>query len=89
MGVPKRKRSKARRDKRFANKGIEIKALGVCGNCTMPVVPHAVCKNCGYYRGIKITRTRIERGLKRDEVRKAKELRAKGRQASTETATQK
>lgn len=85
MGVPKRKRSKARRDKRFANKGIEVKALGVCSNCATVVVPHAICKNCGHYKGVKVLRTRIERGLRRDEMRKAKEKRAKGGQPTEST----
>lgn len=78
MPVPKRKRSKARRDSRFANKGIKVESLANCQNCRSAVVPHSVCKTCGHYKGVKVMVTKIERGIKRDEARKARELKKKG-----------
>ena len=73
MPVPKRKRSRPRRDKRFANKGLKVKAITICNNCQDPLVPHAVCKNCGFYKGIKVMATKMDRAVKRTETRKAKE----------------
>lgn len=73
MPVPKRKRSKSRRDKRFANKGIKARAFGSCQNCTETVEPHAVCKSCGFYRGRKVLTTKSERSQKRGEERKERE----------------
>lgn len=78
MPVPKRKRSKARRDSRFANKGIKVESLANCPNCRTAVVSHSVCKTCGHYKGIKMMVTKIERGLKREEIRKAREMKKKG-----------
>ncbi len=78
MPVPKRKRSRARRDSRFANKGITVLTIATCSNCKAATLPHAVCKSCGHYKGIKVLVTKIERSMKRDEVRKAKELKKKG-----------
>jgi large subunit ribosomal protein L32 len=49
MPVPKRKRSKARRDKRFANKGIKPAAITHCASCTEPLAPHVACGSCGFY----------------------------------------
>lgn len=72
MPVPKRKRSRARRDKRFANKGIKARAFGACKNCTEPVAPHAVCKGCGYYGGRKVLTSKNERAVKRADERKTK-----------------
>ncbi len=86
MGVPKRKRSKARRDKRFANKGLKADAGTLCQNCKSPVLMHAACLNCGHYKGKKVLITRTERGMRRDTERKAKALREKG--ARSETTTQ-
>jgi len=71
MPVPKRKRSRARRDSRFANKGIKVKAITLCKNCQKPNVPHCVCKECGYYKGVKVLATKSERSAKRTDIRQA------------------
>jgi len=78
MPVPKRKRSRARRDKRFANKGIKKITLAICAQCKSATVPHMVCQTCGYYKGVKVMVTKVERSIKRDEQRKAKVQREKG-----------
>jgi large subunit ribosomal protein L32 len=73
MPVPKRKRSKARRDKRFANKFIKPKSFNSCKECSEPLAPHQACVKCGFYKGVKVLVTKSERGQKRVEERKAKE----------------
>ncbi|HCA55844.1 MAG: 50S ribosomal protein L32 [Acutalibacteraceae bacterium] len=51
MAVPKRKTSKARRDKRrSAVWKIEAPALSKCPNCGELKLAHRVCGNCGMYR---------------------------------------
>ena len=72
MPVPKRKRSRARRDSRFANKGIKVKAITGCANCKDPIVPHTACKNCGFYKGIKVLVTKADRKVKRLAVKAVK-----------------
>ena len=66
MAVPKRKTSKARKRKRRTHQSLsaanipksqKTRAPGsrsgkfFCSNCNQPKAPHAVCPNCGYYRG--------------------------------------
>ncbi len=52
MAVPKRKVSKARRDKRRSNVWkLKAPALVKCPQCGELTLPHRVCKNCGYYNG--------------------------------------
>ena len=52
MALPKRKHSKARRDKRrSANSKLFAVNLSICPNCTKPRLPHRVCPHCGYYKG--------------------------------------
>ena len=51
MAVPKRKVSKARRDKRRAQHGIEAPRTNECPVCHEPKLPHRVCRNCKTYRG--------------------------------------
>ncbi len=52
MPLPKRKHSKARRDKRrSANSKMDIPVFSICAQCKKPVLPHRVCPHCGYYKG--------------------------------------
>ena len=51
MPNPKRRHSKARRDKRRAHDALAIPALSDCPNCHEPKLPHRVCPHCGYYKG--------------------------------------
>jgi len=60
MAVPKRKTSKARRDKRRAQHGIEAPRVNTCPNCGSPTRPHHVCPNCKSYRGREIEPLRID-----------------------------
>ena len=55
MAVPKRKVSKARRDKRRSS----VWKLGAptmveCPNCHELTAPHKVCSNCGFYDGKEV-----------------------------------
>jgi large subunit ribosomal protein L32 len=83
MPVPKRKRSRARRDSRFANKGIKVKAITGCANCKDPIAPHAACQNCGFYKGVKVLATKADRKAKRLVVKAAKKATKKA--ASSES----
>ncbi|MFI5333364.1 MAG: 50S ribosomal protein L32 [Candidatus Babeliales bacterium] len=84
MGVPKRKRSRARRDSRFANKGIKVKAITSCKNCNNPLLTHAACTQCGFYKGVKVMSTKSERALKRGQVQQAKAARQQSETNSAE-----
>jgi large subunit ribosomal protein L32 len=84
MPVPKRKRSHARIAKAHANKGYKIKSFTECRNCKEVISPHQVCSGCGYYKGIKVLKTKVERALARGEARRAREARQKqAQEAST------
>ena len=50
MAVPKRKTSKARRDKRRANWKMSAPNLVKCSKCGALMMPHRVCKElyCAY-----------------------------------------
>ncbi|RKD34395.1 50S ribosomal protein L32 [Thermohalobacter berrensis] len=55
MAVPKRKTSKARRDKRrSANSKLAAPAISKCPQCHEPKLPHRVCKSCGYYKNKEV-----------------------------------
>lgn len=86
MPVPKRKRSRARRDSRFANKGIEVKAITGCSNCSSPLTTHAACITCGFYKGVKVLRTKLDRKLNRVEIRSKKETAKAQKEAAVSSA---
>ncbi|MBM3701577.1 MAG: 50S ribosomal protein L32 [Actinobacteria bacterium] len=49
MGVPKRKTSKSRRDKRRTHDRLKIVNIVECPRCHSKKISHRVCENCGYY----------------------------------------
>ncbi len=55
MAVPKRKTSKARRDKRrAANIKMTAPHLVECKSCHEKMMPHHVCPSCGKYKGEEV-----------------------------------
>ena len=55
MAVPKKKTSKARRDRRRANHDrMAAPAVSACTDCGAPKRPHQVCPTCGTYRGRQV-----------------------------------
>lgn len=56
MAVPKRKTSKARRDKRFAQwlRSVKTVALTTCPHCAEVIPAYRVCPECGYYGGRQV-----------------------------------
>ena len=57
MGVPKKRTSKMRRDRRRAANNNLRAAVQVikCPKCKEPVLPHRACPACGTYKGEQIT----------------------------------
>ncbi len=86
MPVPKRKRSRQRRDKRFANKGLKVGQIGLCLSCQEPIIAHQVCKVCGFYKGKKVIITKAERAERRtfiaEDRKKRLEVKAQPTQES-------
>ena len=54
MPNPKRRHSKARRDKRRAHDALPTPTVSRCPQCQEMKLPHRVCPSCGTYRGIEI-----------------------------------
>lgn len=55
MAVPKRKVSKARRNKRRSSVWkISAPAIIKCPQCGEFKTPHRVCDSCGYYNGREV-----------------------------------
>lgn len=61
---PKRKISKARRDRRRAHDALATANLVACSNCGTMILPHVVCPNCGFYKGREVI------AIKKEEKKK-------------------
>jgi len=90
MPVPKRKTSKRRRDQRHANNHLHVATITHCPNSGAPVMPHTVCLESGYYKGVKVMKTKQDRlearGKKRDAQKAAVEARQNAPEGSVEEA---
>lgn len=54
MALPKRKHSKARRDKSRTHWKLAMPSLTKCPQCAAPILSHRVCPQCGHYRGRQV-----------------------------------
>ncbi len=54
MPNPKRRQSRARRDKRRTHDRLTTKSASICPHCGASILPHRVCKECGHYKGREV-----------------------------------
>lgn len=54
MANPKRRHSKARKNKRRAHDALAKVGVSVCTNCHETKLPHRVCPHCGQYKGREV-----------------------------------
>ncbi|MSP71070.1 MAG: 50S ribosomal protein L32 [Myxococcales bacterium] len=49
MAVPKKRKSRSKRDMRRATYKISAAVFNACSKCTAPKQPHRICGACGWY----------------------------------------
>ena len=74
MGVPKKRLPKGRRDKRRMHIFLKEAVLTKCPKCGKPIRPHAVCFNCGYYKGMEVIDV-LKKLTKKERKKREKERR--------------
>ena len=57
MANPKRRVSKARRDRRRSHDALSRPAGSTCPECGEVKIPHRACRSCGTYRGREVLAT--------------------------------
>jgi len=60
MGLPKRRHSATRRDKRRTHDKLTPPDFSLCPQCHEPVLPHHVCPHCGAYKGKEVIKVEEE-----------------------------
>ena len=56
MPNPKRRHSRARRDRRRTHDALDVMSASTCPNCGTSKMPHRVCPSSGFYRGKQTVR---------------------------------
>ncbi|MEK9174437.1 MAG: 50S ribosomal protein L32 [Patescibacteria group bacterium] len=54
MGVPRHRRTKSKQGHRRSHLALKKRNLALCAKCGTPVLSHAMCYNCGSYKGRQI-----------------------------------
>lgn len=54
MANPKRRHSRARKNRRRAHDHLPVPTLSTCPRCHEAKLPHRVCPHCGYYKGREV-----------------------------------
>ena len=60
MALPKRRHSKARRDKRRSHDALTPQPTSLCPECNQPKLPHRICQKCGFYNGKKVIDIKVK-----------------------------
>lgn len=76
MTVPKQKHTKSRRNKRRMHIFTMAPALTKCLKCGKPILPHTVCANCGYYKGLEVIDV-LKKLTKKERKTREKEMASK------------
>ncbi|MCP6726598.1 MAG: 50S ribosomal protein L32 [Patescibacteria group bacterium] len=82
MAVPKQHRSKSRQGQRRMHIHLNEVKSNVCPKCGKAVLPHIVCKECGFYRGKEVLNV-LEKLDKKERKAKEKEMKEQGTQEPT------
>ncbi len=51
---PKKRHSRQRQGKRRAAISLSVPSTVACPNCNTKHIPHIVCPNCGFYKGVEV-----------------------------------
>jgi len=75
MAVPKQRKTKSRRNQRRMHIHLNEPSLGICPKCKAPILPHTVCKNCGYYKGKQVidVMKKLDKKAKKEKAKEIKE----------------
>ena len=70
MSVPKKRRTPSSRNMRRSHYALKQTGLVKCPKCKAMILPHRVCKNCGYYNGEEIIKVKTTLDKKKDKKEK-------------------
>lgn len=75
MAVPRHSHTRSKTGKHRMHLFIKPQALSACQKCGKAILPHQVCRYCGYYKGKQIVNV-LAKLSKKDQKAKEKEIKA-------------
>lgn len=82
MAVPKWRKTKGRRNQRRMHIFLKKPTTVKCPKCGAFTLPHTVCQNCGFYRGVEYIDV-LAKLTKKERKQREKEIAAKGAMQKT------
>lgn len=76
MALPKQHKTKSRRNQRRMHIYLEVPRLTRCPKCGKPVLPHTVCQNCGFYKGVGVIDV-MKKLTRKEKKKKEREMAGK------------
>lgn len=84
MGVPKKRHTKSKRNKRRMHIYLEAPVLVTCPKCGGTKRPHMICPFCGDYRGREVINV-MEKLTKKERKEREREIKDKEKEEVTRT----
>jgi len=70
MAVPRHHMAKGKQLRRRSHLALKPKQLAECAQCKKKILPHLVCKYCGYYRGKEVVNVLAKELKKKEKIKK-------------------
>jgi large subunit ribosomal protein L32 len=86
MALPARHHTKSRRNKGRAHMALRPLNLVACPQCGTAILPHRICRNCGYYKGRQIVDV-LAHLDKKERKKREKLLKQQAEEAKEKTTT--
>ena len=87
MSVPKRKKTKSKVKQRRQHQFLTEATLAPCPKCNKPRKMHAVCPNCGFYKGKEVVNV-LAKLEKKDRKTREKDIKETEKDQKTEKKNQ-
>jgi len=66
MALPRHHMAKGKQKRRRSHLALKVKKMTICSHCKKSVMPHTVCKFCGFYKGKEVVNV-LAKELKKKE----------------------
>lgn len=87
MAVPRHSHTRSKTGKHRMHLYIEPALLQSCKKCGKPVLPHTICRNCGFYKGRQAIDV-LSKLSKKEQKTRQQDMKQKEKTAKTEPTMQ-
>lgn len=70
MAVPRHHMAKGKQLRRRSHLALKPLKLAACPHCKKKILPHLICKHCGYYQGKEVVNVLAKELKKAEKIKK-------------------